>query len=92
VRGELGKPWIGTLEIEEGSIALTDKHGSDRDIETYFMFMEGIKVTAKWRTDCPAYDDDGAIRPYWNGTYTHGDNCDCNVWLELSPIGEADRD
>ena len=53
MRGELGKPWIGTLEIEEGSITLTDKHGSDRDIETYFMFMEGIKITeAESAPDC----------------------------------------
>ena len=91
MRGELPKPWTGTLEIGEGNVSLTDEHGSDRDIDLEFLFMDAMKVRAERRTDCPAYD--GPVpRPFWNGTYTHGDNCDCNVWLELSPIGEADRD
>lgn len=91
MRGTLGKPWIGTLDIEDDSITLTDEHGSDSDIETYLIVVKDMKIEARWCTDCPAYDDDGVPRSYWNGTYTHGDNCDCNVWLELTPVQEADR-
>lgn len=83
MKGPLSK-FPAALNICEGVLSLMDENGVPLEIEAEFLHMDAINVLVKWATDCPAYNEDGKVTPYFDGRQSHGSICDCDVWCEIS--------